>query len=461
MFSSRRSALHPYKVLVGALGLIAASVLILWWANSAPRAGAQARSPQPIYLPLTSMGVDVVDLPAAPTAPPSPTATATPVVTPTPTVKPCGLLPDRVEIGAIDVSPFTVQAVNDRRATPVPVMLATLPDGESGAVAWADTEGGVHITPLDAQYQRAGADLQLPGVSVRGFVAHDDGFALLVVRDDEMHLVRMDSQGEVTFDKRLVGGVSQTITGNKWVDGWGHQGRLVFADGIYAAYFGHDQYFGSRGKHQGDLLWFFDEEGTQIQQQGTGWDWGCSHSLDVRLAHNGTRFGPVCLSDAFPDKGFHFNHQTEIRSEPSGNEMGFSAANLGGWVPTRDGFLMSFSSPEGRASADVGLISVGNDRAVGREVWLTSGSVEESAPHLAAYGADYLAGWMAGGRLNIAEADGAEGIIRDAQAVDAQIGAHDDFVALPGGDVGWAFAWGDLTELKIVRVRWCELSVGP
>ncbi len=457
-----KSSIRLFQVLLGVVGL-GMAVLATWPTDSPPPVDAQARSPQPLYVPLTSMGVDVADMPAAPTAPPSPTASPTPAYTPTPTPKPCGLLANRVEISAIDVSPFTVRAVNDRRATPMPVMLAVLPDGESGAVAWADTEGGVHITLLDTSGLRAGADLQLPGASVRGFVAHAVGFALLIVRDDEMHLVRLDSLGGVVFDKLVVGGVPQTTAGNKWVDSWGHKGRLVFADGVYAAYFGHTQYFGAQGKHQGDLLWFFDEQGERIDQQGTGWDWGCSHSLDVRLAHNGTRFGPVCLSDAFPKpKGFFFNHGTLVRAEPSGDEMGFSAANLGGWVPTREGFLLSFSSPEGRSSSDVGLISVSNAGEIGRVVWLTETvSAEESAPHLAAYGPDYLAGWMAGGRLMIAETDAAEGMIREPEAIEAQIGAHDDFATLPGGDVGWAFAWGDLTELKIVRVRWCELTGGP
>jgi hypothetical protein len=346
----------------------------------------------------------------------------------------------------------------------MPVMMATRPDRSGAAVAWADTAGGVHITPIDAQDQRSGTDLQVPGNSVRGFVAHDDGYAMLVVRGDEMHLVRLDAQGEVAFDKRLVGAVSQTVTGSKWVDSWGHKGRLVYADGVYAAYFGHTQYFGSRGKHQGDLLWFFDEDGERVEVDDTGWDWGCSHSLDLRLAHNGTRFGPACLSDAFPSKAFHFNHRTRvIRAEPSGDEMGYSAANLGGWVPTRDGFLMSFSSPQGRTSSDVGLISVSNAAEIGREVWLTNtAGIQESAPHLAAYGdRGYLAGWMADGVLHIAEADAAEGAVRDAESITAQIGSQDDFVTLPGGHVGWAFSWGDLTQLKIVRVRWCELSAGP
>jgi hypothetical protein len=451
-------------VIVG-VGIAAGVAALLGRPRVAP-AAAQWRWPPTIFLPMTGSGVDVKGLPAPPTAPPSPTPTVTPEATLTPTPLPCGELGERVTVTEIDVGPDTIQARRDprTRATPMPVMLA-VGSGSRMAAAWSDTAGDVHVTPLDTS-GRAGPDLTVPGVSVRGLVVHTDGYALLVVRGDEMHLVRVNDSGAVRWEKKLVGGVSQTVTGNKWVDSWGHQSRLVFADGEYAAYFGHTQYFGADGKHQGDLLWLFDEAGERIEESGRGargWNWGCSHSLDVRLAHNGTRLGPVCLSDAYPTKGIHFDHEVRLRSEPSGDMRGFSAANLGGWVPLAERFVLSFSSPEGRTSSDVGMLDVTDLGEVGEETWLTNTStVDESAPHLAAYGPErgddpqFLAGWLAGDRLHLAEARAGTGVTGGPVAVDVEIGEHDDFVTLPGGHVGWAFAWDDFQTLKQVTVRWCE-----
>ena len=121
---------------------------------------------------------------------------------------------------------------------------------------------------------------------------------------------------------------------------------------------------------------------------------------------------------------------------------------------------MSFTSPEGRPSSDVGLMHVANDAVVDGPFWVTeTGDIQESAPHLARYGDDrLLAGWLAESTLHLAEVDDDARIRQGAVSVAARIAPRDDFVSLPGGDVAWSFAWDDPTELKIVRARWCELD---
>jgi hypothetical protein len=342
-------------------------------------------------------------------------------------------------------------------------MISVLPDGTGSRVAWSDGENGIHVTPLDATDRRAGPDVVLQGDEVRGLVAHDDGVALLVVDGENLSLVRLGADGHRLFDTHLIGGGSHDVAGTKWMNEWTHEGRLVWSGERYGAYAGHAQQFGANGIHQGDLLWFFDGSGERIETRAD-WDWGCSHSLDLRLAHNGTRFGPVCLSDSYPSKAFHFNHrETEIRKEPSGDGSGGSDADLGGWVPLDDGFLMSFSSPEGRSSSDVGLIHVHNDGSAGSATWLTDTSaIDESAPHLARFGRNLLAGWTADGSHTLAHVELDGSFVEGPTAVDARIWDMDDMVAAPNGDVVWAFAWDDLSELKVVRVSWCdEEAVGP
>lgn len=432
-----------------------------------PQAPAQAFSPISVYLPLGLRRFGIEDLPPAVTALPSatptetPLASATPLPTETPSPTPtrsCGGLADRVRVSPIDVSPDRVLLQSGRGwSTNRPVMLAGLADG-GAKVAWTDAQGRIHITPLDAEDRRGGADL-LPGRSeVRGFVAHSDGgTALLVGEGDTMTLRRMDAAGKTLFEKKLVGGLPQNVNGNKWIDDWGHEGRLVWSGTQYGAYFGHTQAFGPTEKHQGDLFWIFDD---QLNKLRGGWDWGCSHSLDLRLAHNGERFGPVCLSDAFPTKGFHFNHRTvEIRSEPSGNGAGRSDARLGGLAAVPGGFWMTFTSPEGRpgGQSDVGLVPIGSDGEVGPVRWLTdTRDVQESSPHLAVYGDGLLAGWAYGEDFVIARLDAEGRMVEGPVRIEARIAERDDFVALPNGDVAWASAWGAMDALQVVRVAWCE-----
>lgn len=427
---------------------------------------ATRRGPNDIFLPLAVARYDRAGAASLPTAAatavpsdtPSPEPTATDLPTATPTVAVCGPLAERVRVAAVDVAPDQVQVSSGRGRTTWPIYTAPLADG-GAVVAWSDADGRVHVTGVDGHGARTGPDHTVEGDTVRGLVAHaDGGVAMLVARGNVMALVRLDAAGEPVFDTPLVGLQSQTVSGSKWVDSWGHEGRLVFAEGIYGAYFGHTQFWGAQGKHQGDLFWFFDAGGRKIERQGEGWDWGCSHSLDLRLAHNGTRFGPVCLSDAFPKEGFHFNHRERlIRAEPSGDGGGNSDARLGGWVPLPDGFLMSFASPEGRSSTDVGIVHVSNDADVGTVRWLTNtAGVTEDGPHLARYGRDaFLASWTANGSHLIAEITRDGAILEGPVAIDAPIGARNDMQTLPDGDVVFAHAWGDLGALKTVRIDAC------
>ncbi|MFH1845260.1 MAG: hypothetical protein ABIF77_18910, partial [bacterium] len=246
-----------------------------------------------------------------------------------------GALADRVVVTSIDVSPNSVETGSSGGFSENhPVLLSPLADGGS-RVAWTDGTGTVHITPLDARDQRAGDDVTLPGDEVRGFVAHDVGATLLLRRGDTMVLVQVDGHGAAVFERVLAGDNSHGHVGDQWIDSWSHEGRLAATDTRFAAYFGLTQLWDS-GNHQGDALHYFDIAGTST---GGGWTWGCSHSLDVRLAYSGTTPGPVCLSDCYPGKGIYFDHDTRVFEDPSGNCAGSSDTVLGGLVAVADGFL--------------------------------------------------------------------------------------------------------------------------
>jgi hypothetical protein len=367
---------------------------------------------------------------------------------------PCATaLGSRVTVANIAVTPKVVTKGSGINSVSLPVILSTSPSGRA-KVAWSDGTN-VHVTPLDEAGQRAAADAMIAGTEARGLVAHDDGAGVLVRRGDLMVFVRLNDAGAEQASLSIVGGKDHTVEGSRWIDDWPHQGRLAWSGTQYAAYFGQTGNHGSAGNHQGDQYAFISPQG--VRATG-GWDWGCSHSLDDRIAHNGTAWAPICISDTYPGAGIFFANKTKVSDEPSVTNVG-GIAKLGGLVPAPDGFWMTFTTPEGRASTDVGFIKISNTGAPSGRVYLTdTASVQEGYSHLAAYGDRLLAGWDAGGTtpVTLAVIDKTGAVVEAAAATTARIGGQDDFATFANGDAGWAGAWDDLTQIRVVRVAQCK-----
>lgn len=367
----------------------------------------------------------------------------------------CGTLDTRLINATVDVAPASVEVgssfgwSNNR-----PVTLAGLSDG-TARVAWSGA-GQVHVTPLSASLQRLAPDVTLAGESVRGFVAHDDGsLALLVVRGTGMFLIKLRADGSVLFETPVVNDAPSDTEGARWVDNWGHEGRLLFTGQVYVAYFGHTKHFGAMGKHQGDLLISLDASTGAPTGGPAGWAWGCSHSLDVRLAWDGASIAPVCLSDCYRSKGVLMNDSDVLQDEPSGNCSGSSQGELGGLAAlSGGGFAVTFSSKEGRTTRDVGFIAIDAQQRKSPVVWLTGGTGDESAPHLARYGTgQLLASWKEGSDSKLAVLSTAGAILEGPLTVPVAVADRDDFARWPSGDVGWASGAG--SALRVSRVRAC------
>jgi hypothetical protein len=366
---------------------------------------------------------------------------------------PCATpLAERAKVTTIDVTSKVVTKGSGINSANMPIILATSPDGRA-KIAWTDGTNA-HVTPLTTGDARQAPDITLPGSEVRGFVAHDDGSAILVRREDAMVFVRLDEAGTAKSTLSIVGGTSHTVEDSRWIDDWPHNGRLAWSGTQYGAYFGQTGNFGSQGNHQGDHYSLITAAGT-LEAKG-GWDWGCSHSLDVRLAHNGTAWAPVCAADTYPPTGFYFNNRTEISDEPTITNTG-GTAKLGGLVPATDGFYLTFTSPTGRSSPDVGFLKFSNTGMPSGKVFLTdTAGVQESWAHLAKYGDRLLAGWAAGMELMIATIDTAGAIVEQPVAAPAAIGGQDDFATWANGDAGWAGIGASNMQLVVVRVVRCE-----
>jgi hypothetical protein len=309
-------------------------------------------------------------------------------------------------------------------------------------VAWAGVDGNVHVTTLDAVDQRVGEDRVVPGTQVFGVAATPDDVALLVARTpDYMTFVRLDASGTVLSETNLVGGGDHQVEGVEWFGEFAQTGRLArLADGSYAAYHALHRRWPDGIGHQGDTLRLFNASGAPT---GGGWGWGCSHSMDQRLAAGPSGLVPICISDCYPGKGVYFNHNAAmITDDPAANCAGGYTTTLGGLVATASGFFLVYADDS--QVAHLGAFSASGAPSSDRVL-----SVDGSS-RLAAYDGGLLLG-SGGTTLQRLDANGAD--VGAPAAIDAAL-PDLDFEGRSDGEVAWASAGG--TSLNVVRVRVCE-----
>lgn len=317
--------------------------------------------------------------------------------------------------------------------------------GDGGAVvAWGGA-GGVHLTRVD-ESGNAGGDLAtVDGVAPWGLaVAGDGDVGVLVSRgSDSLALAVVDASGAPRFDKSLLGAGGEGGVFGPYIE----QGRLTWTGASWVAY-----YTVHEGGHYGDRLRHFDATGARVDD---GWDWGCSHSMDMRIVHNGRTLGPVCVSDCYPERALLFNHYDNLFSDPTGDCGGGTSTALGDVVPWSDGFWVAFLTSYSRSSDDVGLVHVSDGGAGGPVAWLTTDSVEDGDVHLAPFGDGLLAGWVASGRTTMQRLDGSGAPAAEPEQVSsASLQGASDFLLYPNGDVGWVSPAGG--GLKMARLRACD-----
>ncbi|MEO7093776.1 MAG: hypothetical protein ABI175_11035 [Polyangiales bacterium] len=357
--------------------------------------------------------------------------------------------------GTLDVGPCTTGLSTVDVATPKgtsgPVYAMAAPTGHT-VIAWADGDG-VKVRRVDALGATSGLDATIAGTGVHGLAVSGDAVAVLVERaPDVLSFVRVDLTGKPLADVQLTGKSDHAVVGSEWyaysstfaADG----GRLAWTGSDYVAYFPIFRHWPDGISHTGDTLRTLGLDGVA---QGGGWSWGCSHSLDVRLAPGGT---PVCLSDCYSQKAILFSNSTVISAEPSGNCAGSSNAALGGLVEVSDGFWLTYVSPEGRSSRDVALVKLDKSGAPGTPSWLTSDPGDDSAAHLVAFGSGLLAGYRSAGSSWLVQLDATGKTIGAPLSITASFRDKDDFFAWPGGDVGWVYPEG--STIHVHRYRACK-----
>ncbi|MBX3272456.1 MAG: hypothetical protein KF729_19510 [Sandaracinaceae bacterium] len=321
----------------------------------------------------------------------------------------------------------------------------------SGLVV-ATSGGGVTLTWVGLDGASAGT-ATVDGNRAWGVAADGSGAAgVLVDRgSDELWLVVVEPGGAERFAHRLLGGVPHDVTENEWFGTGIRAGRVTWTGSQWATYHTVQRLWNDGVAHYGDTLRFFDASGAPA---GGGWGWGCSHSMEVRIVQGASGIGPLCVSDCFPGKGVYFSHRTELFEDPSGDCRGRVDTRLGGIAPVAGGFLAAFSTPHGRASRDVALVRVGDDRSVSAPVWVTDAAGDDADVHLAAFAGGALVGWTAGGADRLARVDAAGVLVEGPVDLPAGLARASDFVPLPGGAVAWVTTMG--SSLAIAHLRVCE-----
>jgi len=312
--------------------------------------------------------------------------------------------------------------------------------------AWLGTDGSVHATPLDAIDERAGDDIVVEGTQVFGAAAASDGVALLVSRaPDYMTFVHAGTGGAIVAKSDLVGGGDHDVEGTEWFGEFATTGRLVGrADGTFAAYHALHRHWPDGIGHQGDTLRLLDPTGAAL---GGGWDWGCSHSIDQRIAVDAAiDLVPVCVADCYPGKGIYFNHSAaEITPDPLANCAGSVSTLVGGLVAQSDGFFLVYQDTMG--GAHLGRFDAGGKSLADRSLGVSGAS------RLARYDDGLLLGSDAGGTASLQRLDASGQDSGPATTVTAAL-PDQDFESRSDGEVAWATASG--TTLTVVRVRICN-----
>jgi hypothetical protein len=311
--------------------------------------------------------------------------------------------------------------------------------GAGSVVAWIGADG-IHVTTLDADDARVGNDRVLEGSQVFGVAASGSDVALLVSRPpDLMTFVRLDAQGAVLTSVDLVGGGDHAVEGVEWFGEFASTGRLVaLEDGTFAAYHALHRRWPDGIGHQGDTLRLLDSAGQPLG----GWGWGCSHSMDQRLATGPAGLVPICIADCYPGKGIYFNHdQAQITPDEAANCAGGYTTRLGGLVAVQGGFFLVYQDAAGQAH--LGHHDTGGQPLADRTLAVAGDS------RLAAYGDGLLLASSGPGGATLQELDAAGadlGLPADVAVSlpDADLEGRDD------GSVAWATAAG--ATLTVVRV---------
>lgn len=199
--------------------------------------------------------------------------------------------------------------------------MAVSPSGNSAYVAWNESEriddkycaGDLHITPLNAGFERSGKDLVLTGLVINDILVTDEKSITLLagkVRNNtylsnypnELYVVKIDLYGNVLWETRIAGGDGHGPQA-QWPDYSVGDINLHFNGEEYAAFFSLMKNWAKRGEedniHQGDKFVVLSKDG--VLQDDKTQTWKSSHSNILYLSNNEeNEFTTLNTGDGYP-----------------------------------------------------------------------------------------------------------------------------------------------------------------
>lgn len=397
----------------------------------------------------------------------------------------CGnTLSTRLNITEIEVN-RTVQYAErgyDNIAVPTRIELDFTPPGDGGGyVAWTDAEDfAVHVTPIGRQRLRSGEDIDVTGNSLGGFVALNEGFALLTRRLDLGDDIAVGEDTDRPVNSvvwvRFQAGqenLATVLTGTLGMDGFADynnvenfRSQLAWNGEKFAAYF---EVRGGAGHPNPtiyrDKLVYIDTAGAA----STEWTLFCGTLRDTALIFDSASADAFCMADGFPEPGFNLLQEGGVHSLLSAEKtvQGYTGGSLGGVVKMSDGtYVAAWSSRRwdgldnnsADEAHDIALLYMTSGfEPIGTVKWITATpDVDEVNLHIAPYGKGrILLSWNAvenftfhgetcfgdfgGTYFQTFSADGLLALSEPEMLPAPMTWSAEPYV-YPNGDLAWAFA---------------------
>ncbi len=371
-----------------------------------------------------------------------------------------------------------------------PAVIAPQSDG-SAWLAWTDKTGpAIKMATLSATDTLGAALPGVAGLEVHAMLPTPGGVALAVMANDpdiysakycqssatpgnavcgKMDLVRLDALGNTLTRTTLTKKGNADSVGAQFIWWYGHTARLATdgtAIGVYYRSAMSTQRPGVAGEvdiHAGDTFKFVDAASGSLLSGG--WDWGCSHSWSVRLAHNGKQWAAGCHGDAYPNAMQLARLSTRTAAPSSLQWLGGSDPTqraLGGLVPVSGGHWISYvETVNGRLTLQLAKVPESGSTWPAATTIAAATDIDGTypfRPYMAAYGTGkLLLGWKSVGKLVLAVADATTGAVLEGPVTTTlPIDTFQDMTTTPSGDVVWAYSPGGST-LRVQRVAACRL----
>lgn len=430
---------------------------------------------------------------------PLPNPNPKPLPNPNPQPNPhSGSLKDKTSVTEVDLGAYRCGDVSRFGGT---VQYAGYADGSAHFLAWnAQKEvgeelvgDGAHITPLDANMKRSGADIILKNYTIEDILAVEKGYLSVLLSEvknngflatypNQLSIAKIDLTGKILF-KTILAGDKGTGAQQHWMDYNPGETQFLFNGTHYGVWFEVKKNWAEAGQeddvHNGDKFMAVDKNGAILPDKTVFWD--ASHSVALQLTMNDQgEFITGSAGDFYPYGIIIKNQSREWRqivwppenlrtdSHRDQCQITTCAGYLHGVAALDDKIFVTLGSLDGvsplpmEGKVDPLLLVLDSDGQLQSQLWLAKGTAaNEAYPSIVRYGNQLLVAWYDseswGEALNeqvtVALLDSKGNLIGKPQTLDYRIDYSSPLQAFSNGEVGWIGHEYQTSTVKIVRIR--------